>query len=69
MTVPKMTMDNAQTIPDAAFTTPVHLNDQTQDTLLTWTNAKGVDSNTFVNDLLKKSIALIEVARWQAASD
>lgn len=41
----------------------MYLNAQVQDTLLTWASAKGVDYNTFVNDLLKKTIELIEVAR------
>ena len=49
--------------PDLRLIPPVRLEPQVQDTLLNWAAAKGVDYNTFVTDLLKKSIKLIEVAR------
>ena len=54
-------MNNTQTTP--IDTMPVNLNAQVQNILLNWATAKGVDYNALVNDLLKKDIELIEVAR------
>ncbi len=42
---------------------PVYLDDDVQATLTTIASAKGVDLSAFVNDLLKKDIELIQMAR------
>ncbi len=42
---------------------PIHLEAQVQNTLVAIANAKGVDLSVFVNDLLKKDIELIQLAR------
>lgn len=42
---------------------PVYLDDDVQATLTTLANAKGVDLSALVNDLLKKDIELIQMAR------
>jgi len=42
---------------------PIHLDAQVQNTLVAIANAKGVDLSVFVNDLLKKDIELIQLAR------
>ncbi len=49
--------------PDAKFNLPVYLDDQVQIRLTALANAKGVDLSALVNDLLKKNIELIEMAR------
>jgi hypothetical protein len=42
---------------------PVYLDDQVQSHLAALANAKGVDFSVLVNDLLRKDIELIEMAR------
>lgn len=42
---------------------PIHLDAQVQNTLASLANAKGIDLSVFVNDLLKKDIELIQLAR------
>jgi hypothetical protein len=42
---------------------PIHLEAQVQNTLAAIANAKGIDLSVFVNDLLKKDIELIQLAR------
>ena len=42
---------------------PIHLDLQVQNALVAIANAKGVDLSVFVNDLLKKDIELIQLAR------
>ncbi|NBY27751.1 MAG: hypothetical protein EBQ71_12300 [Betaproteobacteria bacterium] len=42
---------------------PVYLDQKVQATLAALANAKGVDFSALVNDLLKKDIELIEMAR------
>lgn len=49
--------------PGMRIVLPVHLEQQVQDTLLSLATAKGVDYNVLINDLLKKDIELIEMAR------
>lgn len=49
--------------PDAKFNLPVYLDDQVQSRLTALANAKGVELSTLVNDLLRKDIELIEMAR------
>ncbi len=49
--------------PDAQLQLPIHLDAQVQNTLASLANAKGVDLSVFVNDLLKKDIELIQMAR------
>ena len=49
--------------PGAHLNLPVYLEHQVQATLAALANAKGVDFSTLVNDLLKKDIELIEMAR------
>ena len=49
--------------PGAKLNLPVYLDDQVQFRLAALANAKGVDFSTLVNDLLKKDIELIEMAR------
>ena len=47
----------------AKLNLPVYLDDQVQTRLTALANAKGVDLSALVNDLLKKDIELIEMAR------
>jgi hypothetical protein len=42
---------------------PIHLEANVQNTLVTLANAKGIDLSVLVNDLLKKDIELIQLAR------
>ena len=42
---------------------PVYLDTQVQDALVTLAQAKGQDFSVFVNELLKKDIELIQLAR------
>ena len=42
---------------------PVYLDQKVQTTLAALASAKGVDFSTLINDLLKKDIELIEMAR------
>ncbi len=47
----------------AQLNLPVYLDQKVQTTLAALANAKGVDFSVLVNDLLKKDIELIEMAR------
>ncbi|MBP6037658.1 MAG: hypothetical protein KA603_16160 [Azonexus sp.] len=49
--------------PGAKVNLPVYLDDQVQLRLAALANAKGVDLSVLVNDLLRKDIELIEMAR------
>jgi hypothetical protein len=49
--------------PDAVFRLPVYLDEKVQDYLTAKAEAKGVDLADLVNDMLKKDIELIEMAR------
>ncbi len=49
--------------PGAKLNLPVYLDDQVQSRLAALANAKGVDFSVLINDLLKKDIELIEMAR------
>lgn len=49
--------------PGAQLQLPIHLEANVQNTLAAIANAKGVDLSVFVNDLLKKDIELIQMAR------
>lgn len=49
--------------PGAKLNLPVYLDDQVQARLAALANAKGVDFSVLVNDLLRKDIELIEMAR------
>jgi hypothetical protein len=49
--------------PDARLHLPVYLDDQVQNRLTALADAKGVDLSVLVNDLLRKDIELIEMAR------
>ena len=49
--------------PGAKFNLPVYLDDQIQTRLAALASAKGVDLSALVNDLLRKDIELIEMAR------
>jgi hypothetical protein len=49
--------------PGAKLNLPVYLDDQVQSRLAALANAKGVDFSVLVNDLLRKDIELIEMAR------
>lgn len=49
--------------PDAVFRLPVYLDEKVQDYLAAKAAAKGVDLADLVNDMLKKDIELIEMAR------
>lgn len=42
---------------------PIHLEEQVQNTLIALANAKGIELSVLVNDLLKKDIELIQLAR------
>ena len=48
---------------DAQLQLPIHLEANVQNTLAALANAKGIDLSAFVNDLLKKDIELIQMAR------
>lgn len=48
---------------DAHLQLPIRLEISVQNTLVALANAKGVDLSVFVNDLLKKDIELIQMAR------
>lgn len=47
----------------AQLNLPVYLDQKVQATLAALASAKGVDYSTLINDLLKKDIELIEMAR------
>lgn len=49
--------------PEAVFRLPVYLDERVQDYLSAKAEAKGVDLAELVNDMLKKDIELIEMAR------
>ncbi len=49
--------------PGTKLNLPVYLDDQVQSRLAAFANAKGVDLSILVNDLLRKDIELIEMAR------
>jgi len=49
--------------PGAKLNLPVYLDDQVQTRLAALANAKGVDFSALVNDLLRKDLELIEMAR------
>lgn len=49
--------------PGAKLNLPVYLDHEVQDRLATLASAKGVDFSVLVNDLLRKDIELIEMAR------
>lgn len=49
--------------PDAVFRLPVYLDERVQSYLTAKADAKGVDLSELVNDMLKKDIELIEMAR------
>ena len=49
--------------PDAVFRMPVYLDEQVETYLTAKADAKGVDLAELVNDMLKKHIELIEMAR------
>ena len=49
--------------PGVQLNLPVYLDQKVQATLAALANAKGVDFSALVNDLLKKDIELIEMAR------
>jgi hypothetical protein len=49
--------------PGARLNLPVYLDDQVQTRLAALADAKGVDFSVLVNDLLRKDIELIEMAR------
>lgn len=49
--------------PGAQVQLPIHLDAKVQDTLVAIANAKGIDLSVLVNDLLKKDIELIQMAR------
>lgn len=49
--------------PDAVFRLPVYLDEKVQDYLAAKADAKGVDLADLVNEMLRKDIELIEMAR------
>lgn len=49
--------------PGAQLNLPIYLDSQVQNTLVAIANAKGLDLSVLVNDLLKKDIELIQMAR------
>jgi hypothetical protein len=49
--------------PEAVFRLPVYLDEQVQTYLAAKADAKGIDLAELVNDMLKKDIELIEMAR------
>jgi post-segregation antitoxin (ccd killing protein) len=48
---------------DSQLNLPVYLDQQVQSTLAALAHAKGMDISALVNELLKKDIELIEMAR------
>jgi hypothetical protein len=48
---------------DAVFRLPVYLDEKVQDYLAAKADAKGVDLAELVNEMLRKNIELIELAR------
>ncbi|MBU2570450.1 MAG: hypothetical protein KJ725_10555 [Gammaproteobacteria bacterium] len=48
---------------NAQLQQPIHPETSVQNTLAALANAKGVDLSTFVNELLKKDIELIQMSR------
>ncbi len=48
---------------NAQFNFPVYLEQQVQHTLAALASAKGIDFSVLINNLLKKDIELIEMAR------
>lgn len=48
---------------DATFRLPVYLDEKVQNYLIAKADAKGIDLADLVNDMLKKDIELIEMAR------
>ncbi|MBA55195.1 MAG: hypothetical protein CMK89_12140 [Pseudomonadales bacterium] len=49
--------------PGAKLNMPIYLDEQVQDALAAIATAKGQELSTLVNDLLKKDIELIQMAR------
>ena len=49
--------------PDAVFRLPVYLDEKVQDYLAAKADAKGVELADLVNDMLRKDIELIEMAK------
>jgi hypothetical protein len=49
--------------PNAKIHLPLYLDDEVQATLVSFAASKGKDYSVFVNDLLKKDIELIQLAR------
>lgn len=49
--------------PEAVFRLPVYLDEKVQSYLTAKADAKGVDLAELVNDMLKKDIEIIEMAR------
>ena len=49
--------------PEAVFRLPVYLDEKVQSSLTAKADAKGVDLAELVNDMLKKDIEIIEMAR------
>ena len=49
--------------PDAVLRLPVYLDERVQDYLAAKAEARGIDLAELVNDMLKKDIELIEMAR------
>jgi hypothetical protein len=49
--------------PDAVFRLPVYLDEKVQDYLTAKADARGVDLADLVNEMLRKDIELIEMAR------
>jgi len=50
-------------LPGAQLQLPIHLDAQVQNTLASLANSKGIDLSVFINELLKKDIELIQMAR------
>jgi len=48
---------------DSALNLPVYLESQVQASLTTLASSKGIDLSVLVNELLRKDIELIEIAR------
>jgi hypothetical protein len=49
--------------PGAILALPVYLETEVQSRLASLANAKGIDFSTLVNDMLRKDIELIEIAK------
>ena len=49
--------------PNAVFRLPVYLDEKVQDYLTAKADAKGVELSDLVNEMLRKDIELIEIAR------